>query len=490
MRRRKFILGTGVFAASSAGAIQTGAFTSASAKRGVSVAVAGDDSALLAIEGCEGSNGNYVTGAESGTATLDISPSNDDVGNGVNPDAETVIHNVIELTNQGTQPVGVWLDVDPVEKEIQGEPNKGRVQFYLNSDRGTEIVGVDNAKCLGVGESICIGLYVDTRGLRSGADLFNSVSGDHEMVVNADVDVACDVPGTGEPDDPARTLYLSDSGPDPTNLYTVELTSSGTADLTEVWPDDDSGDSDFNQTDAIAATSDGSYVYLYDKASGHLGAYDVANDSFTDLGAVTDGPSDVVLADFAPDGTLWVASQTSDALYTVSNVNPNGSGTPQATEEIQLDIDVQGADLALTFMPDSMLYLWTSAAGDEGLYVIDPDASSPTATAIGTPGSYGSLQLTGLSLKTVSGDILLGSDTDQDQIVEIDTEDGSIGTTYAMELGGSDYSYDFGDMAAPSGTVVVDEGSDDNESTGGSGSGSPGLGDGSTGGSGSGSPGL
>ena len=186
MRRRKFILGTGVFAAGSAGAIQTGAFTSVSADRGVSVAVAGDDSALLAIDGCDGPNGKYVTGAGSGTATLNISDTNGNIdGSGVNPDAVSVIHNALQLTNQGTQPVSVWLNVEPIDD---------RVEFYLGSDQSTEIVGEDNAKCLGVGDSICIGLKIDTTGLESDADLFNAVSDGHEMVVNADAGVDCAAP--------------------------------------------------------------------------------------------------------------------------------------------------------------------------------------------------------------------------------------------------------------------------------------------------------
>lgn len=192
MKRRTILTGLGTLAGAG-GIAGTGAFTSVSAERGVSVAVAGDDSALLAIDGCDGPNGDYVTGAGSGTAVLDISPSNEDVGAGVNPDAVTVIHDTLRLTNQGTQPVGVWLDVAPVEKA----DGTNRVEFYRGSDRDTEIVGQSNAACLGVGESLCIGLRIDTTGLGPGADLLETVSDDHELVVNADAEVACDAPAGG-----------------------------------------------------------------------------------------------------------------------------------------------------------------------------------------------------------------------------------------------------------------------------------------------------
>lgn len=195
MKRRKFILGTGAFAAGSAGAIQTGAFTSVSAERGVSVAVANDSSALLALDGCDGPNGDYVTTTDGGVAALDISSSNDNIdGEGVNADAVTVIDNVFEITNQGTQSVGVWLNVDPVEDGSGTD----RVQFYLGDDQSTEVVGQSNATCVGVGESVCVGLRIDTRGVETDvSNLLNDVAGDHELVVNADAEVACDEAGDG-----------------------------------------------------------------------------------------------------------------------------------------------------------------------------------------------------------------------------------------------------------------------------------------------------
>jgi hypothetical protein len=210
MKRRTVLTGLGTLAGAG-GIAGTGAFTSVSAKRGVTVAVAGDDSALLTIDGCDGPNGDYVTGAGSGTATLDISPSNDDVGAGVNPDAVTVIDNALRLTNQGTQQVGVWLDVEPVEKD----DGTDRVEFYRGDNRDTEIIGQSNAKCLGVGAELCIGLRIDTTGLEVGDDLFESESGDPGMVVNADAEVACDAPSGGPTLD---RVWANDVDEDETSL--------------------------------------------------------------------------------------------------------------------------------------------------------------------------------------------------------------------------------------------------------------------------------
>jgi len=192
MKRRNVLTGLGALAGAS-GIAGTGAFTSVSANRSVNVAVTGDDSALLRLRPCpKGKNGAYVEETTNGTVAINISDSNSNnppAGSGVNSDAVTVINNVLEIGNQGTQPVGVWLDVDPKEND-----GTDRVQFYLDSDQSTEIVGQDNAKCLPVGESICVGLLIDTRGVSPDDTLFKTDS--PELVINADANVGCTAPPT------------------------------------------------------------------------------------------------------------------------------------------------------------------------------------------------------------------------------------------------------------------------------------------------------
>jgi hypothetical protein len=198
MKRRKFILGTGVFAAGSAGAIQTSAFTSVSAQRDVEVAVASDESALLRLAPCSGSpNRGYVTGTDDGQLSLALSSDNptDEGGEGVNPDATTVINDVFEICNQGTQPVGVWLNIDPV----QNGNGDDAISLYQDGDQSLPIVGQDNAVCLGVGDCVCIGIVTRTQGIDADTNLLNKVAGDSEMVVNADADVSCSPPLSGEP---------------------------------------------------------------------------------------------------------------------------------------------------------------------------------------------------------------------------------------------------------------------------------------------------
>jgi predicted ribosomally synthesized peptide with SipW-like signal peptide len=237
-----------------------------------------------------------------------------------------------------------------------------------------------------------------------------------------------------------ETLYLADSGTDPTTLYEVDLTGSN-ADLTELLgPGDYGSDGDFDQTDAIAATPNGNKVIFYDKSSGHLGEYDVVNDAFSDEGSISGDPGGVVLAGYSPSGTLWAASQDTDELYTVDLSGPS------ATSQGDTGIDLSGADLA--FAADGTLYIWTSSS-QNGLYKVDDPNSDTTAEPVDSS-NIGTLDtdVTGMAIRDAgSGDIVV-SDNNDDEIAVIDRTDGSIDDTYPMQLDGQPYDHIFGDMTA------------------------------------------
>jgi len=240
-------------------------------------------------------------------------------------------------------------------------------------------------------------------------------------------------------------LYLTDSGTDPTTLYSVNLVDDGDgarAELTQLWPNGDTNEGDFDQTDAIAATADGNHIFFYDKNSPHLGRYDVDDDSFVDLGAVSGDPGAVVLAGFSPDGTLWAASQNTDSLYTVEM-----SPSPAVTERGDTGINLQGADLA--FSADGTMYIWTADSGDQGLYKVDDPWLDTTAvpvdaSSIGTHDAT----MTGLAIRNAGTGDIVASDRKNNDIVIVDRVDGSINERYPMVLGGEPYVYDYGDMTA------------------------------------------
>lgn len=247
-----------------------------------------------------------------------------------------------------------------------------------------------------------------------------------------------------------ETLYLTDSGGDNAGnflgkLYSVDLDDSVTPPRANLTLLEDFGDGDFGQVDAIAASLDGTTIYLVDKTSRHLGTYDVNSDTFTDLGVISGLPSGVVLASFSPDETLYVLSQDDNKMYTV---DVNG---PSATAYVTISgATVQGADIA--FDADGTLYLYSS--NSEALYTVDYDSSSPNfgqATKVGDTGDF----FTGLAVRDAGNGDLVGSDTDKDAIVVVDKDTGAQGTIYEMYLGGSRYAYGFGDMTVGALDVCV-----------------------------------
>ena len=121
--RRKFIAGLGALATGSAAAMGTGAFTSVSANRDISIETAGDANAFLSISKATDDSGNvypnaqeYVHGSpSSGTISLDFTQADDTTdatASGVNENSQTIFDNLLDITNNGTQEVKVYPDSD------------------------------------------------------------------------------------------------------------------------------------------------------------------------------------------------------------------------------------------------------------------------------------------------------------------------------------------------------------------------------------------
>lgn len=100
----------------------TGAFTSVEADRDVSVQVADDTDALLRMAAAGEGNDEYVTtnGGELGINLTSSNPT-DAGGQGVNANATTVIADLFEIQNQGTQEVDV--EVTPLSFIDTGSGN-------------------------------------------------------------------------------------------------------------------------------------------------------------------------------------------------------------------------------------------------------------------------------------------------------------------------------------------------------------------------------
>ena len=142
MERRKFIAGLGSITAAGAAGIGTGAFTSVSADRDVSVNVAGDSSAFLKFDLEDEPNAAYAEVPQNGTLEIALDGSLTDgngnpAGSGVNDDAYTIIRDIFTITNQGTQDIYVGVDGSTLpEKNASTGDDKAVGFFSDDSDKG------------------------------------------------------------------------------------------------------------------------------------------------------------------------------------------------------------------------------------------------------------------------------------------------------------------------------------------------------------------
>jgi hypothetical protein len=140
----------------------TGAFTSVSAERKISVSLADDFRAFLRLEPNENEGiSGMPTGRSSTSGSVvrfDIpgyqSGENQDA-KGVGPDSIYEFHDLLEIGNHGNQPV-------TVQSEYAGD-NFQELALVTSDGRLSE-----NPPTLDVGDNIDVGLYIDTHGSDTG----------------------------------------------------------------------------------------------------------------------------------------------------------------------------------------------------------------------------------------------------------------------------------------------------------------------------------
>ncbi|TYL38348.1 hypothetical protein CV102_11065 [Natronococcus pandeyae] len=121
LNRRNVLVGLGTIVAGGGAALGTGAFSSVEADRSVTIETDGDDSALLQIvpnEGYNGDAGDYVDDSDDSIEIVIGDDDNSDTGDtGVNVNATTTFIDLLEVTNNGSQDVGFYVE----SKEDLGE---------------------------------------------------------------------------------------------------------------------------------------------------------------------------------------------------------------------------------------------------------------------------------------------------------------------------------------------------------------------------------
>ncbi len=95
----------------------TGAFSTVEAERTATVDVTGDANALLAISEADDISAGAVNDADDGAATIDLSESALGDASGLNPDARTVLTPLVNVTNNGGNPVDLNVSVANVDDD-------------------------------------------------------------------------------------------------------------------------------------------------------------------------------------------------------------------------------------------------------------------------------------------------------------------------------------------------------------------------------------
>ncbi|MHC3437559.1 hypothetical protein ACYJ1Y_05500 [Natrialbaceae archaeon A-gly3] len=125
MNRRNVLIGLGTIVAGGGAALGTGAFSTVEAERDVSVEVADDADAFLSIEVHEDrdtGDGFVVENSDGQRTIVEFDFSGDTDDEGLNDEARTDFHNLVTITNNGTN--DVTLDIE------------------ARADDGTEVTGL------------------------------------------------------------------------------------------------------------------------------------------------------------------------------------------------------------------------------------------------------------------------------------------------------------------------------------------------------------
>ena len=205
MKRRTFLIGSGGTALGGSALLGSGAFSQIESQRRVKIEVSKDPDAYLGLDGCPDSpNSSYTEIDKSGHLAIEMSPDNptEGGGEGVNSDSQTRFHNVFEICNNGKQEVCVWIhDKDdwPVVPDEYKAAGDRRVDFYLENDPGQSIIGEDNSLILDVGDCLCIGIEVNTKGLKEGDQLLDEFDNIIKIIADEECPSSVDPPVEGEP---------------------------------------------------------------------------------------------------------------------------------------------------------------------------------------------------------------------------------------------------------------------------------------------------
>ena len=364
MKRRNFLVGVGTTAIGGSALLGSGAFSRVESQRRAKIQVAKDPDAYLGLDGCPDSpNSSYTDITERGHLAIEMSPENptEAGGQGINSDSRSYFDDVFQICNNGKQPVCVWIG--DAEWPMYTDDEK-RIEFYTGSSAGAgdlseladqSIVGEENALPLGVGECLCVGLAVVSKGLKKGDQILEDL--DDEIVIHADADGDC-FPVTL----PQCPLYGT-SREDPTAIFGVRYDPDADEIIEQQVGEipDDSADS--NYPNGLAFDND-NLVWYFAEDTGELKTMNEDGDlGIEEYGVITPGGEPIAGAAF------W--NDTGEYLFI-----PNGGNQLWAADisggtvetRVVTDLDWSGinlGDLAID-RDQEILYVSTTNTNESG----------------------------------------------------------------------------------------------------------------------------
>lgn len=217
------------------------------------------------------------------------------------------------------------------------------------------------------------------------------------------------------------TFYADNNRPGVvgTDLYSVDFTADGNADMTFL--------TNIPFNGHIAYDPENGFIFIVKSDGSKIRGYDLSTGVSLGELPITDGPTDIVAVVYSPeDGLLYVGSSDSDDIYTID------LGTGAAT--YLQDAPVEGGDLAIQ---DGNLYLATRTGS--ALYEI-------TGGGADLLGSIPPL-VNGMARASNSTDLVI-TNKFSDVFTRIFTGDGSTIETYVATINGEAVMLYDGDMAA------------------------------------------
>ena len=193
MNRRKVLMTLGVAGGTTA-ALGTGAFSTATAEREMTVTVTDDANSFLSLTAGD-EHGEFADTSGS-QAKLDFSDGDQGLGTG----STYSFDDTLNVRNQGTQPVYVWTSVE------SDTFSQGDVYLYRAADGNNSAFTPARATQVNTGSGLSLGVYIDTTGIDTGTY-------DVDITIRASDEPpdAAEAPGGEEPEEPEEPTEFVDT---------------------------------------------------------------------------------------------------------------------------------------------------------------------------------------------------------------------------------------------------------------------------------------